>query len=208
MAIAQGSSPLGGPGNAQPWVPKKYRGTVLKSDGVALSSSYTTDPKLLSEADWVYLQIVCVAYQIHPATVAQLAALGPVGGANAQRWTIEGPLLNRPGDPGLGNSTILVEIVHSLEADPGSSWIPYKPGHYRLRSVKARVTISMPSTAYSFALTRFAVYATRVAPPQRPRKVQSGIADVLPGGMCRVIAQDFEVQGTLDVEDDAVLEVI
>lgn len=198
-----------GPGNTQPWTPRERRGYKLAPSGVGLTHTYETDIKLLAEADWVYLQVVCCAYQIHPATVAELAALGPVGGANAARWTIEGPLLHLPGDPGEAtNCTISVEVTHSLTADPGSNWIRYKPGRYRLRSVKARVTVTRPSTAYSFRITKLGILATRLATAQRPRRVQDGVADVIPAGMCRIVSHDFELLGTLDVEDDAFLEIL
>jgi len=192
------------------WVPITHRGAKLKPS-TGLTHSYTTDTKLLTEADWVYLQIAYAAYQIHPATVADLAALGPVGGRDALRWTIEGPLVHRPGDPGEQTDCVVtLEIAYSLSADPGANWIRYKPDTYRLRSAKARLTITRPSTAYSFRVIRFALLAHRVAAPQRPRKVHAGVSDVIPSGMCRVVVRDFEVLAgaTLEVEAGAYLEVL
>lgn len=192
-----------------PWLPVEHRGTKLKPSGVGLIHSYETDPKDLLEADWAYLQVALVAYQVHPATVAELVALGPVGGANARRWTIEGPLLHRPGDPGAGaNCTMVLEVAHSLTSDPGTDWKPYRPGKYRLRSVKARVTITRPAATYSFRIVRFALLATRVSPPKRPRKVR--VADVIPAGMCQIVEGEFEILagGSLEIEAGASLQVI
>ncbi len=198
-----------------PWIPASKLGPAVRPSGVELESSYTTDTKTLAEADWVYLQVVMAAHQVHPATVAELALLGPVGGANAKRWTIEGPLMHRPGDPGavFGNDapqcTALVEVAHSLTADPGTNWRRYVPGRYRLRSVQARVTITRPDPSYSFALTRLAIMATRIAPPARPRRVQ-GVQDVIPSGTCRVVSRDFTIvgAGSLVIEADGYLQIL
>ena len=189
-------------------LPIRLRGPKLRASGTDLVHVYETDTKALSEADWVYLSVVCSAYQIHPATVAQLAALGPVGGDNAKRWTIEGPLCDMPDDPGAGNCTIKAEIAYSLGPDPGSDWKPYEQGRYRLRSVKARVTVTRPTTHYQFRITQLGILATRISAPQRARRVASGVSDVIPAGMCRVISHDFEVIGSLEVEADARLEIL
>lgn len=192
----------------KPWITPAFGGPKIKPSGGGLSHVYTTDTKTIAEADWVYLQVVLVAWQIHPATVAELAALGPVGSANAQRWTIEGPLSHQPGDPGNGNCTVSVEIAHSLSSDPGSDWQPYVEGKYRLRSVKARVTITRPTTAYDFRVARFSLRAERVGAQQRPRRVQTGVAELVASGMSWIAAGDFEVKGTLDIEADAHLAVL
>lgn len=193
---------------AKPWITPAFSGPKLQPSGSGLEHVYTTDTKALTEADWVYLQVVLVAHQIHPATVAELATLGPVGSANAQRWTIEGPLSHQPGDPGNGNCTVLVEIAHSLTSDPGTDWKPYREGRYRLRSVKARVTITRPDDTYSFRVLRFALVAERVGAQQRPRRVQTGVAELIPAGMNWIAAGDFEVKGTLDIEADAHLAIV
>ena len=206
MPIAIGISVEAAPGDL-PWLQPSLRGAKLYPDSLDLVHVYETDAKQLAEADWAYLQVVMDAYQVHPATVAELAMLGPVGAPNAQRWTVEGPLMDRPGDPGLGNCTMLVEVAHSLDLDPGSNWIAYKPGRYRLRSVKARVTITRPALGYSFRVLKLALLATRAATPQRPRRVHAGISDLIPSGMCRIVSRDFEVAGALEIADDAILEI-
>ena len=168
MPISSGITIEAGPGDTEPWVPPERRGSKLRQSGVGLTHSYTTDAQLFSESDWVYLQVVLSAYQIHPATVAELSALGPVGSTNAMRWTIEGPTSHRIGDPGFGvNCTMLVEVAHSLTSDPGTDWRVYRPERYKLRSFKARLTVVRPDVTYGFRVTRFAVRATRVAPAQR-----------------------------------------
>jgi hypothetical protein len=193
---------------AKGWITPTFGGPKLKPSGGGLSHVYTTDAKVLAEADWTYLQVVLVAWQIHPATVAELAALGPVGGSNAKRWTIEGPLSHQPDDPGDGNCTVSVEIAHSMTSDPGTDWRPYVEGKYRLRSVKARVTITRPSTAYSFRIARLALVAERVGAQQRPRRVHAGVSEVLASGMSWIVSRDFEVIGSLEIESDAYLEII
>ncbi len=193
---------------AKGWITPTFGGPKLRPSGVGLSHVYTTDAKVLAEADWTYLQVVLVAWQIHPATVAELAALGPVGGSNAKRWTIEGPLSHQPDDPGAGNCTVTVEIAHSMTSDPGTDWKPYVEGKYRLRSVKARVTITRPTTDYSFRIARLALVAERVGAQQRPRRVQTGVAEIVAAGMSWIAAGDFEVRGTLDIEADAHLAIV
>lgn len=194
----------------KPWIPLEERGDQLKPTGSGLVHVYTTDAYVLTEADWVYLQIALIAHQIHPATVAELAALGPVGGANAKRWTIEGPLVHQPDDPGEAtNCTMALEVTQSMTADPGSNWRRYTPGRFRLRSVKARLTLTRPALTYDFRVLRFALLATRISAPQRPRKVQAGIVDSIPSGMSRTVVKDFEVVagGSLEIESGAYLEV-
>lgn len=193
---------------SKPWVTPTFGGPKLEPSGGGLVHTYTTDTKVLAEADWTYLQVVLVAWQIHPATVAELAQLGPVGSANAQRWTIEGPLSHQPGDPGNVNCTVTVEIAHSMTSDPGSDWRPYVEGKYRLRSVKARVTITRPTTDYSFRIARMALRAERVGAQQRPRRVQTGVSEVVAAGMSWIAAGDFEVKGTLDIESDGHLAIV
>lgn len=192
-----------------PWKPVRERGPKLIPSGSGLVHVYETDAKSLAEADWVRLSVVCSAYQIHPATVAELAALGPVGGANAQRWTVEGPLCAMPGDPGAGNCSIVAEIAYSLTSEnPGTDWRPYVPGEYRLRSVKARVTITRPNDSYSFRVLQLGIEASRIATPQRARRVAAGVADTIPAGMCRVVVRDFEIAGSLEIEAGAYLEIL
>ena len=194
---------------AFPWLPASEQGAKVKPSGLSLTHSYTTNTYPLDEADWVYLELVFAAYQIHPATVAELAALGPVGGENAKRWTIEGPLYHRPGDPGVGsNCTMVLEIAHSLTSSPGDDWKPYTPGRYRLRSVKARVRLTRPHTSYEFRITRMALRAKRIAPQQRPRVTYT--EDVLPEGKSLIVAHNYRVAagGSLHIESDAHLRVL
>lgn len=148
-------------------LPPIERGSKLKATAGSTTHQYETDARSIEEADWMYLQVVHAAYQVHPATVAQLAALGPVGGRDALRWTVEGPTSHRPGDPGaVANCTFLIEVAYSLTATPGSDWRAYKPsGRYKLRSYKARLTITRPDETYDFRVLRFAVRAERVAQP-------------------------------------------
>ena len=171
---------------------------------------YETDTKVLSESDLVRLSLVCSAHQIHPASVDDLAFLGDLDSRNAARWTIEGPLVHVPGDPGEPtNCTITPEIAYSLDSeDPGDDWKPYKPGKYRLRSVKARITITRPSTAYEFRVTQLGIRADRVSAPHRALKVASGISDVIPSGMCSLAVREFEVLGTLEIEAGGHLEIL
>lgn len=193
------------------WLPPEMRGTKLKPTGSGLVHTFTTDTYVLAESDWVYLQIALVAYQIHPATVAELSALGPVGGPNAKRWTIEGPLVHVPGDPGEEtNCTMRIEVATSMTSTPGSAWRDYSPGRFRLRSAKARLTITRPSTAYSFRVARFTLVATRISAQQRSRKVASGVVDAIPSGMCRVVVRDFEIAAgaSLEVESGAHMEIL
>jgi hypothetical protein len=182
----------------------------LKPSGATLSGVYTTDTLVFAEADWVILQVALVAWQIHPATIAELAALGPLGGANAKRWTIEGPLSHRPGDPGSGNCTIKVEIATSMTDDPGSNWVEYEAGRYRLRSAKARLTVTRPAADYDWRVSRFALRAVRVPAGSRARRVAAGVVDAIPTGMSRVVVRDYRVQagGTLRIEPDAYLKII
>lgn len=192
------------------WLPPELRGKKLKPSGGGLSHSFTTDAYVLDQSDWVYLQVALVAYQIHPATVADLSALGPVGGENAKRWTIEGPLVHVPGDPGAEeNCSMRVEVATSMTASPGNAWRDYTPGKFRLRSAKARVTITRPSTAYSFRVARFALLATRVSAPQRARSVAAGVVDAIPSGMCRSVVRDFRLfsGSTLRIESNAFLKI-
>ena len=191
-------------------LPAEMRGAKLMPVGPALSHVYTTDTLTLDVADIVQLQVLLVAYQIHPATIAELAALGPVGGANAKRWTIEGPLVSIPGDPGGGvNCTMALEVATSMTATPGA-WRPYEAGRYRLRSVKARVTITRPSTSFQFRVARFTLLASRLSAPQRSRRVVAGVVDAVPSGMSRVVVRDFRVEAgaTLLIEDNAYLKII
>lgn len=191
--------------------PKAFRSKTLKPDALSLESIYRTDPLVLEAADDVWIEVTMEAYQIHPATVAELAALGPVGGENAKRWTVEGPLYHRPGDPGAGrNCTITVEITTSLSSDPGDNWRTYEAGVYRARSVKARLKISRPSTAYSWRVGRFTVSAARIPPPQRGRVVRPGVVDVVPSGMSRTVVRNLRVSpdATLRIESDAFLKII
>jgi hypothetical protein len=194
---------------SKPWITPAFGGPKLKPSGGGLVHSYTTDAKTFAEADWVYLQIVVAAYQIHPATAAELAALGPVGSANAQRWTIEGPLSHQPGDPGAGqNCTIKAELATSMSEAPGSDWRDYGPGKYRLRSAKARITITRPSTAYDFRVTRFSLLATRSPSGSRARRCVS--YDSIPPGMSRVVVYDFEIDSgaTFEIEAGGYMEVL
>lgn len=191
------------------YLPREQRGKKAKPAS-GLSHTYTTDVYSMAEADWVYLQVTLVAYQIHPATIAELAALGPVGGPNARRWTIEGPLHHVPGDPGAEtNCTMKLEIAHSMAATPGSAWRDYEAGRFRLRSAQARVTIVRPSAAYDFRICRFSLLATKVPAPQQVRNVAAGVQDVIPSGMCRSIVRDFRLPATssLRIEDDAFLKI-
>lgn len=192
------------------WVPAARRGPKLQPSGSGLVHTYQTDPYVLDVADWVYLQVAVEAYQIHPATVAELAALGPVGGANAKRWTVEGPLMHRPGDPGVGaNCTIKLEVSTSLNADPGTDWREHDPGaEVRLRSARAKITVTRPHASYSFRVTRFALYGTRPSPPQRSLVVSAGVSDVIPAHMTRMLPQlDIEPGAVLTVEANAILRV-
>lgn len=198
---------------SKPWIPAAERGPKLKATGPSLVHTLTTDAYVLEEADYVYLEIVLRAYQIHPATIAELAALGPVGGANAQRWTIEGPTSHRPGDPGAGaNCTMKVEIAHSMTSDPGSDWREYVPGtrKYRLRSVKARLTITRPAATYDFRVLQFDLQAQRAAAQKRPRGVPDGVSDVIQPGACIVVPRNFEIPATssLEIADNAYLEIL
>lgn len=148
-----------------PWIPAVRRSAHLKATGVALTGSYTTDVHAFSEPDEVYLQAVTYAEQVHPWTVEQVAALGPIEGPNARRWTMEGPTSLRPGEP--SNCTLKVEVATSLGAAPGGDWRTFVPGMFKLRSYKFRATLTRPSADFDFRLYRLATRATRKAQPMR-----------------------------------------
>lgn len=164
-----------------PWIPLSERGSKLKATAGSTTHSYTTDDRVLASAGWVYLQIVFKAYQIHPATVDELDVLGPVGGRNALRWTIEGPTSHRPGDPGAGaNCAMKLEVAYSTTATPGSDWQVYRPrGRYKLRSFKTRLTITRPDETYDFRVVRFATRATRVGLSQRDHYTERFLSDLV-----------------------------
>jgi len=192
------------------WVEPRLRGPKVKPDPSELVSAYTTDTKVLAAADWVHLSVVFDAVHIHPATVDDLAILGPVDGENAKRWSIEGPLSHRPGDPGAGaNISVLIEVAMSLTGDPGSNWQPYEPGRYRLRSVRARATLTRPRDDYDFRIVRFALEAEREAPANRPRFVHAATQDVIPARMSRQVSTDFEIEAgaELEIEAGGILEI-
>lgn len=154
-------------GTTDPWVPAIKRSVALKRDNlnVYLVAQFTTNDHVLAESDWVYLQAAVYAEQIHPWTLDQVDALGPIEGPNAQRWTMEGPTSIAPGEP--ANCTMLLEVAHSLTTSPGSDWREFRPGRYKLRSYRMRLTITRPSLDFDFRVYRFATRATRAAPAQR-----------------------------------------
>lgn len=154
-------------GSTNPWDPVVKKSVALKRDSLNahLIGQFTSNARVLAESDWVYLQALLYAEQIHPWTVDQVAALGPIEGRNAMRWTLEGPLSPGPGEP--ANCAIFLEVAHSLTATPGSDWREFKPGKYKLRSYRMRLTIARPSLDFDFRIYRLATRATRVAPPQR-----------------------------------------
>lgn len=155
------------PTSSNPWEAPYRRSGALKRDAlnVALFHQYTTDPFVLDEADWVYLQALVYAEQIHPWTVDQVSELGGIESRNAKRWTMEGPISPVAGEP--ANCTQLLQVAYNLTASPGSDWRTFQPDKYKLRSVKLRLTITRPSTDFDFRVYRLAIRATRVAPPQR-----------------------------------------
>jgi hypothetical protein len=195
---------------AKLYLPVERHGEKLKAQGVSLVHTYQTDVKVFSECDYVWLQVALVAWQIHPATIEELDALGPIGGANMRRWTLEGPLMHRPGDPGAAsNCSMRIRLAHSFRADPGTDWRPYEAGKYRCRSARAELTITRPSTDYDFRVARFTLEARRISAPQRARKVHAGVIDTVPAGMSRVVSTDFEVEatGSLEIEAGGILEI-
>ena len=98
------------------------------------------------------------------ATAFVRDALGPIEGPNAARWTLEGPTFPVPGEP--ANSTVKLEVAHSLTATPGSDWREFRPGLYKLRSYRVRLTITRPTLDFDFRVYRLATRATRRAQPQ------------------------------------------
>ena len=148
------------------WVPAYLRGPQLKPSA-GTTHTHETDAQALAEADWVYLQIVLMAYQIHPMTVGGLDAFGPIGGRNFLRWTSEGPTSLLPGET--ANCSIRVDVAHSLTATAGSDWREHDSGRHKLRSFKARVVVTRPDTTYDFRIVRFGVQATVNAPPMPDR---------------------------------------
>lgn len=154
-------------GSSNPWVPVIKRSGALKRDllNVIPEHQFTTDAYVLSESDWVYLQAVLYAEQIHPWTVDQVDALGPIEGPNAARWTMEGPTFDLPGEP--QQCDCKIEVAHSLTDDPGTDWRVFRAGKFKLRSAKLRLTITRHSLDFDFRVYRFALRATRMAPPQR-----------------------------------------
>lgn len=192
-------------------LPPEERGPSLISSGVGLVHVYTSDTYVLAESDLVQLQVLLVAYQVHPATCDELAALGPVDGPNASRWTIEGPLVHVPGDPGEAtNCAMKLEIQTSMTDSPvDEPWRDYEAGRYRLRSARVRLTITRPSDTYGFSVHRFTLLATRLSAPQRSRRVRAG-GDAIPAGMCRIVVYDFEIDSgaTLEIEAGGYMEVL
>lgn len=159
-------------GTTNPWVPAIRRSAALKRDAlnVELVATFTGDPHVLSESDWVYLQVSMYAEQIHPWTVDQIDALGPIEGENAARWTWEGPTYTLPGEP--ANCTFALEVAHSLTSDPGTDYRAFQSGLFKLRSYRVRLVITRPSLEFDFRVYRLATRATRRALPQREVHVE------------------------------------
>lgn len=133
----------------------------VESSGPGLGFRYEFTGQSFSAAVHVYLQVGLIARQIHPATIAEVSAIvGPLGSRKARQWTIEGPLLASLWDE--PNCTVKVEVAHSLGSTPGTDWREYRPGVYRLRSYAVRVTITRPSAAFDFRLSRLYVRATKM----------------------------------------------
>ena len=149
----------------QPWLPAPERGAKLKANGASLTHSYETDTRALAEADWVYLQVGWIAYQVHPMGWDALDVYGAFDGRDMQRWTWEGPTSLRAGE--VGNCSIACELAYSTTSSPGSDWRAFRPGRYKLRSFKVRLVVTRPSTSYDFRILRLATRATRVAVPRR-----------------------------------------
>lgn len=141
-------------------VPPQYQTSALKATGGGTLHTYTGDAQSLSSLQEVHLEVVLVAYQIHPYTLDQLDQLGPIGGRNWRRWSLEGPTCPRDGEP--DNCTIQVQIAHSPTATAGTDWKEYRPGLYRLRSYNARIRITRPNTNFDFRVHRFAVRVARL----------------------------------------------
>lgn len=150
------------PPSTDPWVPLIRRGAALKRDllNVDLIGSYTGDAHVFDEAEWVYLQAVTYAEQVHPWTVDQIDALGPIEGANAMRWTFEGPTSIRAGEP--QNCTMALELAYSQTTVPGSDWRTFRPGRYKLRSYRVRIVVTRPSLDFDFRVYRLATRATKL----------------------------------------------
>lgn len=155
-----------------PWIPAIKRSGALKRDllNVALVAVYESESLVLNESDWVYLQAVLYAEQIHPYTLDQIGALGPIEGPNAARWTIEGPTSDLPGEP--QQCDFKIEVAHSLMATSGTDWRAFRPGKFKLRSCRLRLTITRYSLDFDFRVYRFAIRANRIAPPQRDWAVE------------------------------------
>lgn len=147
-------------------LPPAYRSAALYASGGALEHIYEGNVRSLFAAEELQLEVVLVAYQIHPWTVEQISELGPIGGRNMARWTLEGPTSPMPGEP--GNCTFKLEIAHSTGASPGTDWREIRPGgKYLLRSYQTRLTIVRPSTDFDFRVHRLNVSATRTLTPQQ-----------------------------------------
>jgi hypothetical protein len=75
------------PSASEPWIPPIKRTGALKRDALneSLVHQYLADAHTLEESDWVYLHAVVYAEQIHPWTIDQVDALGPIEGRNAAR---------------------------------------------------------------------------------------------------------------------------
>lgn len=157
------------PPTVKRWLPPVRRTAYLEPNGIDLVSIAETPVRSFTEADWVYLQIVLYAEQIHPWTMEDIDQLKTE--RDLARMSIEGPTFIRPGEP--ADCTMKVEVAHSLTATPGSDWREYRGvGPYKLRSFQARLTITLPTTDHSFRLYRFATRATRRGAPMRDTHVE------------------------------------
>jgi len=134
---------------------------IASGSGTTHTYQFTGTP--FSTAVPVFLQVGVEAEQHHPATLTELDKLGPIGGRNMGRWTLEGPLVALSGDAGSTvNCTLTTEVAFSTSLTAGSDFREYKAGIYRMRSFKVKVTVVRPDATYNFAITRLSVRATKI----------------------------------------------
>ena len=132
----------------------------LAPTGGGLQHRYEFTGGTFSATQWAYLQIGIEANQVYPWTFEDLDSLGTWSSVALARWTSEGPLALRSGEP--LNCVLTIEISTSTTSTPGTNWIRFRPGRYKLRRYALRITIDRPTTSHSFRLRRLVVRATRI----------------------------------------------
>ena len=100
----------------------------------------------------------------HPGSVTGGGAISSRedqwGSRLSKSWSWEGPLDDLHTDATWresSNVAMVVEMAYSTTSSPGSGWVAYRPGVYKLRSVKFRISFERATSGYDVRLTRAAV---------------------------------------------------